>query len=77
MPLYFIHIRTPNGMAIDPEGEHLDGFEALQENLKIISRELLSEYIRRGEVGAADAELLVEDEHGDIIHSFRLRDAMQ
>jgi hypothetical protein len=68
LPLYYFHIRTPGGLAEDPEGEELLDLSLAIEAAADSARELLIERLKRHE-RADDHESRIEitDEKGTVL----------
>lgn len=73
---YYFHVRSHDGLALDPEGAEFESLNAACDEAFHSAREILADRLLRGEV--IDGEVFeITMENGDIVRTVPFRDSVK
>jgi len=75
MPNYYFHLRDGGDLLIDPDGQILDGLDAVARAAMVEARALISADALGGRIKLAQ-RIEVEDDRGCVVHRLNFWDAV-
>jgi len=76
MPRYFFHLSRRGRIILDPEGTELADIAHARREARLNARDMLIRILKTDEPVPLDDNVHVADEHGSVLHTITLREAL-
>lgn len=76
MPVFFFHVRTPDGLIEDPEGIELQGIDQVRKEAALSAREIMQDALAHGRL-VTDQSFEVMNEAGVIVLTYGFAEACE
>lgn len=76
MPVFFFHVRTPDGLIEDPEGIELEGLDRVRHEAVLSARGILRDALAHGRL-VTDQRFEVMNEAGVVVLTYAFTEACE